>query len=189
MKCPSCGHHEDRVIDSRPVEDGSAIRRRRECLDCRFRFTTFEKIETIPLYVVKKDGSRETFDRDKLIASVMKAASKRPVSAETVEHLATEIEQKCQNSLNHEVASQDIGEMVMQGLREIDEVAYIRFASVYRQFTDVNGFLETLVNLMDEDSKPLDDELLEKLRHRLERYDEQTAGGSETDGGGRDGRT
>lgn len=173
MICPNCGHKEDKVIDSRPVEDGLAIRRRRECLACHFRFTTYEKIESIPLYVVKKDGSREAFDRDKLIASVMKAASKRPVSPETIGSLANEIEQKSQNSLNHEVASEEIGEMVMQGLRDIDEVAYIRFASVYRQFSDVNGFLETLVSLMDDESSPLDAALLEQMRSRLERHEKQ----------------
>lgn len=170
MRCPNCGHDEDKVVDSRPTDDSTAIRRRRECNSCHSRFTTYEKVEYLPLYVVKKDGSRELFDRDKLIDNIMKACSKRPISTDQIGQLVSTIEQRCSNSLNHEVSSQTIGQMVMDGLGEIDEVAYVRFASVYRQFTDVNSFLEELVRLLEQKGNlELDDDLTEKLRDGLSR--------------------
>lgn len=149
MKCPFCGHDEDKVIDSRPAEDGAAIRRRRECLGCGSRFTTYEKIETLPLLVIKKDGTREPFNRDKLLKGLLKACEKRPVSNDQLMQLLTCVEGQIQNSLNREISSQEIGELVMKKLKEIDEVAYVRFASVYRQFKDVNSFLEELNEMLN----------------------------------------
>ena len=128
MKCPFCGHDEDRVIDSRPAEDGAAIRRRRECIGCGARFTTYEKIETLPLLVVKKDGTREPFNRDKLLSGLLKACEKRPVSNEQLMGLLTFVEGQVQNAVNREISYRDIGELVMKKLKEIDEVAYVRFA-------------------------------------------------------------
>jgi len=148
MRCPFCSHGEDRVIDSRPSDEGSAIRRRRECIACGGRFTTYEKIETLPLLVIKKDGTREPFDRDKLISGILKSCEKRPVSTSQVENLVNNIETSNQNALKREVTSHEIGEMVMDGLKKIDEVAYVRFASVYRQFKDVNSFLDELNQMM-----------------------------------------
>ncbi len=149
MRCPFCGHAEDRVIDSRPSEEGAAIRRRRECLSCGARFTTYEKIENLPLLVVKKDGTRQPFDREKLISGILKSCEKRPVSTAQVEQLVNTIEAQSQNALKREVSSREIGEMVMEGLKEIDEVAYVRFASVYRQFRDVNSFLDELNEMLN----------------------------------------
>jgi len=149
MKCPFCGHDEDRVIDSRPAEDGAAIRRRRECIGCNGRFTTYEKIETLPLLVVKKDGTREPFNRDKILNGLLKACEKRPVSNEQLIELLTFVEGQVQGAVNREISSQDIGELVMKKLKEIDEVAYVRFASVYRQFKDVNSFLEELNEMLN----------------------------------------
>jgi len=149
MKCPFCGHDEDRVIDSRPAEDGAAIRRRRECIGCGARFTTYEKIETLPLLVVKKDGTREPFNRDKLLNGLLKACEKRPVSNEQLMELLAFVEGQVQNAVNREIPSKDIGELVMKKLKEIDEVAYVRFASVYRQFKDVNSFLEELNEMLN----------------------------------------
>jgi len=149
MKCPFCGHDEDRVIDSRPAEDGAAIRRRRECIGCGARFTTYEKIETLPLLVIKKDGTREPFNRDKLLNGLLKACEKRPVSNEQLMEVLTFVEGQVQNAVNREISSQDIGELVMKKLKEIDEVAYVRFASVYRQFKDVNSFLEELNEMLN----------------------------------------
>ena len=149
MRCPFCGHDEDRVIDSRPSDEGSAIRRRRECIFCCARFTTYEKIENLPLLVIKKDGTREPFNREKLISGILKSCEKRPVSTMQVEGLVSSIEAQTQNSLKREISSRDIGEMVMEGLKQIDEVAYVRFASVYRQFKDVNSFLEELNDMMN----------------------------------------
>jgi len=149
MKCPFCGHDEDRVIDSRPAEDGAAIRRRRECIGCGARFTTYEKIETLPLLVVKKDGTREPFNRDKLLNGLLKACEKRPVSNEQLMELLAFVEGQVQNAVNREISSKDIGELVMKKLKEIDEVAYVRFASVYRQFKDVNSFLEELNEMLN----------------------------------------
>ena len=149
MRCPFCGHEEDKVIDSRPSDEGSAIRRRRECLTCGSRFTTYEKVENLPLLVVKKDGTRQPFDRDKLMSGILKSCEKRPVSTDQVEALVSSIEAQYQNSLKREISSREIGEMVMEGLKQIDEVAYVRFASVYRQFKDVNSFLHELNQILN----------------------------------------
>lgn len=148
MRCPFCGHDEDKVIDSRPSDEGSAIRRRRECISCGARFTTYEKVENLPLLVIKKDGTREPFDREKLMSGLMKSCQKRPVSTLQIEGLVNSIEIQTQNSLKREISSREIGEMVMEGLKQIDEVAYVRFASVYRQFKDVNSFLDELKSML-----------------------------------------
>lgn len=150
MKCPTCMHPESKVIDSRPSSDGSSIRRRRECLKCQKRFTTYENIETLPLIVIKKDLSREAFDRNKILNSIIRACDKRQVTLEQMDSLVSEIESTLQNSLQNEVTSEQIGEMVMEKLKELDEVAYIRFASVYRQFKDINAFMKELQKLLDE---------------------------------------
>ena len=148
MKCPFCEYEESKVIDSRPTDEGEAIRRRRECLKCSKRFTTYEKIETIPLMVVKKDGSRQMFDREKLLNGIIRACEKRPVKISDMEHIVNEIEIATQNLLEREISSQKIGEMVMERLPMIDEVAYVRFASVYRQFKDINTFVEEVNKLL-----------------------------------------
>ncbi len=148
MKCPFCGHDEDRVIDSRPAEDGAAIRRRRECIQCNSRFTTYEKVESLPLLVIKKDGSREPFDPDKILSGLLKACEKRPVSTDQLRDVLTYVEGQIQGSVNREISSRDIGELVMSKLKDIDEVAYVRFASVYRQFKDVHSFLEELNEML-----------------------------------------
>jgi len=149
MLCPYCSFSETRVNDSRPTVDGSAIRRRRECGGCGKRFTTYERVEELPLIVVKKDGRREAFDRGKLLSGLRKAFQKRPVSAEQMECIAGEIERELRNSMEAEVESRFIGELVMERLRRIDEVAYVRFASVYREFRDAGCFMEELKNLLD----------------------------------------
>ena len=148
MKCPFCEYEESKVIDSRPTDEGEAIRRRRECLKCSKRFTTYEKIENIPLMVVKKDGSRQMFDRVKLLNGIMRACEKRPVPTGDMERIVNEIEIAIQNMLEREISSQKIGEMVMERLQKIDEVAYVRFASVYRQFKDINTFVEEVNKLL-----------------------------------------
>lgn len=148
MKCPFCGHDEDRVIDSRPAEEGAAIRRRRECIQCGARFTTYEKVESLPLLVVKKDGTREPFNQDKLLNGLLKACEKRPVSNEQLLEVLAYVEGQIQGSVNREISSQDIGELVMAKLKDVDEVAYVRFASVYRQFKDVHSFLEELNEML-----------------------------------------
>ncbi len=148
MKCPFCEFEESKVIDSRPTDEGEAIRRRRECLKCAKRFTTYEKIENIPLMVIKKDGSRQMFDRVKLLNGIMRACEKRPVATIDMEHIVNEIEAATQNFLEREISSQKIGEMVMERLQKIDEVAYVRFASVYRQFKDINTFVEEVNKLL-----------------------------------------
>ncbi len=148
MKCPFCGFEESKVIDSRPTDEGQRIRRRRECLECGKRFTTYEVIESLPIIVIKKDKSRETFNRDKLMTGLLRACEKRPVSIDTLDNLITEIEIIIQNSLDREVSSEKIGELVMEKLKKIDEVAYVRFASVYRQFKDISTFMEELNNLL-----------------------------------------
>ncbi|MBO5929840.1 MAG: transcriptional regulator NrdR [Clostridia bacterium] len=148
MKCPFCEYEESKVIDSRPTDEGEAIRRRRECLKCSKRFTTYEKIETIPLMVIKKDGSRQMFDREKLLNGIIRACEKRPVKISDMEHIVNEIEIATQNLLEREISSQKIGEMVMERLPKIDEVAYVRFASVYRQFKDINTFVEEVNKLL-----------------------------------------
>ena len=148
MKCPYCGFEESRVVDSRPTDEGERIRRRRECVNCLKRFTTYEVIESLPLIVVKKDKSRQTFDRNKLLNGMLRACEKRPVSIEVLEKAVDDIEQSLQNSLDREVTSQKIGELAMDSLKEIDEVAYVRFASVYRQFRDINTFMDELGKLL-----------------------------------------
>ncbi|MBQ4208751.1 MAG: transcriptional regulator NrdR [Clostridia bacterium] len=150
MKCPFCACSESKVIDSRPTDEGERIRRRRECIACGKRFTTYEIIETVPIIVVKKDKSREAFDRVKLFNGMLRACEKRPVSIAQIETVVTEIEQELQNSLDREVTSVRIGEMAMEKLKGLDEVAYVRFASVYRQFKDINTFMEELAKLLGE---------------------------------------
>ena len=150
MKCPFCGFLESKVIDSRPAEEGSTIRRRRECLACQKRFTTYEIIEHLPLVVVKRDGSRQTFDRVKLINGMVRACEKRPGSLAQLEKIADEIEQELQSALEREISTVDIGEMVMRRIKEVDEVAYVRFASVYRSFKDINTFMEELTKLLSD---------------------------------------
>ena len=150
MKCPFCGYNESKVIDSRPAEEGATIRRRRECLACQKRFTTYEIIERLPLVVVKRDGSRQTFDKVKLINGMVRACEKRPVALTTLEKIADEIEQELQSGLEREVSTVNIGEMVMARLKSVDEVAYVRFASVYRSFKDINTFMDELTKLLTE---------------------------------------
>lgn len=144
MKCPYCGYSESKVIDSRPTDEGERIRRRRECLNCAKRFTTYEVIETVPVVVVKKDKSREAFDRNKLLIGLLRACEKRPVPLETLERIVDEIETLLQNSLDREVPSTLIGTYAMDKLKKVDEVAYVRFASVYREFKDINTFMDEL---------------------------------------------
>ena len=151
MKCPFCSFEESKVIDSRPTDEGERIRRRRECMSCGKRFTTYEIIESVPIVVVKKDKSREVFDRDKLFNGMMRACEKRPVSVDVIEKAIDEIEAELQNSLDREVTSVKIGEYVMDKLKDIDEVAYVRFASVYRQFKDINTFMSELKKLLIEE--------------------------------------
>lgn len=148
MKCPFCGFEESKVIDSRPTDEGERIRRRRECIQCGKRFTTYEVIESVPIVVVKRDKSREVFNRDKLLGSMLRACDKRRVSMDVLEHAIDDIETKLQNSLDREVASEHIGELAMETLKGIDEVAYVRFASVYRQFKDIHTFMEELHKLV-----------------------------------------
>jgi transcriptional repressor NrdR len=144
MRCPYCGHEESKVIDSRPTDEGERIRRRRECLKCSKRFTTYEVIETVPIVVIKKDKSRETFDRNKLMNGLLRACEKRPVSIDTLEHIVDEIENMLQNSLDREIPASLIGKYAMEKLKDVDDVAYVRFASVYRQFKDINTFMDEL---------------------------------------------
>lgn len=150
MKCPFCGYEESKVIDSRPTDEGQRIRRRRECLQCTKRFTTYEIIESLPIIVIKKDKSRETFNRNKLMTGLLRACEKRPVSIDTLDNMIDEIEVIIQNSLDREVSSERIGELVMDKLKKIDEVAYVRFASVYRQFKDINTFMSELNKLLND---------------------------------------
>ena len=150
MKCPYCGFLESKVIDSRSADEGSSIRRRRECLGCQRRFTTYEIMERLPLVVVKRDGSRQTFDKNKLVNSMLKSCEKRSVELEQLEDIATDIEQNLQSALEREIPTSEIGEMVMARLKELDEVAYVRFASVYRKFKDINTFMEELTKLLED---------------------------------------
>lgn len=150
MKCPFCGYEESKVIDSRPTDEGEKIRRRRECISCAKRFTTYEIIESVPIIVVKKDKSRQAFDRVKLFNGMLRACEKRPVSIEQIDRVVSEIEAELQNSLDREVTSVHIGELVMEKLKGLDEVAYVRFASVYRQFKDINTFMDELAKLLGE---------------------------------------
>lgn len=152
MRCPYCGYYETKVIDSRPADEGTSIRRRRECNDCSKRFTTYEKIEGIPLMVVKKDGRRETYSRNKIMNGLIKATEKRPVPMDRLTKMVDEIEKELYNYMEKEVTSKCIGEIVMKKLKETDEVAYVRFASVYRQFKDINTFMEELSKLLEKDN-------------------------------------
>lgn len=150
MKCPYCSHMESKVVDSRPSDEGASIRRRRECLDCHKRFTTYETMECLPLVVVKKDGSRQAFDKNKLLNGMIRACEKRPVTFDTLSAIADEIEQAAQNDMDREILSTRVGELVMDKLKGVDEVAYVRFASVYRQFKDISTFMTELNKLLEE---------------------------------------
>ena len=150
MKCLYCGYNESKVIDSRPADEGASIRRRRECLSCGKRFTTYETVESLPMVVVKKDGSRQSFDRRKVLGGMIRACEKRPVPLAELERIADEIEQDLQNSMDREISTELIGERVMERLRAVDQVAYVRFASVYRQFKDIDTFMAELSKLLSE---------------------------------------
>ncbi len=153
MKCPYCGYKESRVVDSRPADEGNSIRRRRECLACEKRFTTYETMESLPMVVIKRDGSRQSFDRSKVLGSMLRACEKRTVSIADLERMTDEIEQSLQNNLEREIPTVLVGEQVMDKLRGVDEVAYVRFASVYRQFKDIHTFMAELAKLLED--KPL----------------------------------
>ena len=155
MKCPTCHYKETKVIDSRLNSDGSSIRRRRECLKCEKRFTTYEYVEAVPLMVVKKDGRRQPFDRTKIVSGLVKACEKRPVSIDKIEEITTDLERAIQREFDREVNANVIGEMIMERLAAVDEVAYVRFASVYRQFRDVNQFMSELKNILDKEKGTL----------------------------------
>jgi len=150
MKCPFCGDQESKVVDSRPAEDGNSIRRRRECIACQRRFTTYETVESLPIIVVKRDGTRQSFDRNKILNSMVRAFDKRQVDVADLDRITTEIEQTIQNTLEREVSTDKLGEMVMARLKPLDEVAYIRFASVYRRFQDVNSFIHEINTFLEE---------------------------------------
>ncbi|MEE9293160.1 MAG: transcriptional regulator NrdR [Acidobacteriota bacterium] len=150
MKCPFCTHIEDKVVDSREAKDGIVIRRRRECLGCHRRFTSYERIDEIPFMVIKKDGRREPFDRNKVLAGLRRASEKRPVSPPSLEAVADEVEAKLQDATDREISTDTIGEVVIRRLRDLDKVAYVRFASVYRQFEDVDQFMKELKGLLDQ---------------------------------------
>ena len=150
MKCPYCSYLESKVVDSRHSDEGNSIRRRRECLSCQKRFTTYETVESLPVIVVKKDNSREPFDREKILRGMVRASEKRPVAIADIESAVAEIEQIVQNSLDREVSTDRIGELVMDRLKQLDEVAYVRFASVYRQFKDINSFMRELTKILEE---------------------------------------
>lgn len=150
MRCPYCGYRESKVVDSRPADEGASIRRRRECLSCEKRFTTYETVEYLPMVVIKKDGSRQTFDKSKLLNSMIRACEKRTVSFDTLDKIADEIEQTLQNEMDREIPSARIGELVMDKLKDVDEVSYVRFASVYRQFKDISTFMNELNKLLAE---------------------------------------
>lgn len=148
MKCPFCGYDDSKVLDTRPTDEGYTIRRRRECLKCQNRFTTYEKIEQSPVMVIKKDGNRQAFDRDKIVRGMIKSCEKRPVSADEIEEAVNNIEKKIENSMRREITSLEIGEMVMDELKDLDEVSYVRFASVYREFKDLQSFVDELENFV-----------------------------------------
>ena len=148
MKCPYCNYNESKVIDSRPADEGTTIRRRRECLACQKRFTTYEVMEHLPLVVIKRDGSRQSFDKNKVLNGMLRSCEKRPVPLADLEKISDEIEQELQTSFEREINTSEIGEMVMARLKELDEVAYVRFASVYRQFKDINTFMDELAKLL-----------------------------------------
>lgn len=149
MRCPFCGHSEDKVVDSREVSGGNSIRRRRECLGCHRRFTTYENIETVPYRVIKKDERREKFDRDKLLNGLVRACEKRPVATADLNAIVERVEAYLQNAPDREISTSEIGNMVMEGLKDLDQVAYVRFASVYRQFGDISEFLEEVKHLLE----------------------------------------
>lgn len=153
MRCPSCFHNGTRVLDSRPIDDSRSIRRRRECESCQYRFTTFERVEEIPLIVVKKEGIREEFSKEKMIRGLIKACEKRPVSLRQLEEITENVERDIRATGHQEIQSQDIGEVVMKYLAKVDDVAYVRFASVYRQFKDLNVFIDELKELLGKDQK------------------------------------
>ncbi|CAG7584911.1 transcriptional regulator NrdR [Peptoniphilus senegalensis] len=148
MKCPFCGYDDSKVLDTRPTDEGYTIRRRRECLKCQKRFTTYEKIEKSPVMVIKKDGNRQAFDREKIIRGMIKSCEKRPVSADEIEEAVNNIEKKIENSMRREITSLEVGEMVMDELKDLDEVSYVRFASVYREFKDLQSFVDELENFV-----------------------------------------
>ena len=148
MKCPFCGYDDSKVLDTRPTDEGNTIRRRRECLNCQKRFTTYEKIEQSPIMVIKKDGNRQAFDREKIIRGMIKSCEKRPVSAADIEEAVNNIEKKIENSMKKEISSLEVGEMVMDELKDLDEVSYVRFASVYREFKDLQSFIVELENFV-----------------------------------------
>ena len=150
MKCPFCGEQESKVVDSRHSEDGVSIRRRRECMGCQRRFTTYEMVETLPIIVVKRNGSRQNFDRNKIINSMIRAFDKRKVDVNDLERIATEIEQTIQNSLEREISTDKLGEMVMERLKFVDEVAYIRFAYIYHRFQDASSFMQEISKFLEE---------------------------------------
>ena len=150
MKCPHCGYQESKVVDSRHSDDGTSIRRRRECLNCQKRFTTYETVESLPIIVVKRDNSRQAFDRNKIMNGMLRACEKRPVPMQELEHAVNEIEAMVQNSLEREITTEYIGEQVMERLKALDEVAYVRFASVYRQFKDIHSFMQELTKILEE---------------------------------------
>ena len=150
MKCPFCGYTESKVIDTRPTDEGERIRRRRECLKCEKRFTTYETVESLPIVVIKRDSSRQQFDRNKILNGMLRACEKRPVPLAELERAADEIEQAIQNSLDREISTEKIGELVMERLKPLDEVAYVRFASVYRQFKDIDSFMRELNKILEE---------------------------------------
>ena len=153
MKCPFCNYEDTKVIDSRSQDDNTTIRRRRYCEKCGKRFTTYERIDTIPMTVIKSNGTRETFDKNKLISGIMKSCNKRPITAKQIQEIADDVENAVLSSMDKEIESKEIGSMVMDRLKDIDEVAYVRFASVYRQFKDINTFMEELNKIMDEKKK------------------------------------
>ena len=148
MKCPFCGYDDSKVLDTRPTDEGNTIIRRRECLNCQKRFTTYEKIEQSPIMVIKKDGNRQAFDREKIIRGMIKSCEKRPVSAADIEEAVNNIEKKIENSMKKEISSLEVGEMVMDELKDLDEVSYVRFASVYREFKDLQSFIDELENFV-----------------------------------------
>jgi transcriptional repressor NrdR len=168
VRCPNCEGNDDRVVDSRPSDDGTTIRRRRECLLCGTRFTTYERIENIPLMVIKKDGSRQPFDRQKLLIGIMKSCEKRPVTTQQIEELIDQVERAADNALKREITTSEIGELVLKQLRKIDEVAYIRFASVYRAFGDIRSFFGEISSLLQNDAEeeehnPAGEDLLDEV--------------------------
>ena len=150
MKCPFCNDNETKVLDSRPTEDNTSIRRRRECINCLKRFTTYEKVEDLPIYVIKKDGTREALSKRKIMSGIIKSCEKRPVSVGEIEKIVDEIEKQINNTMDQEINSNDIGELVMEKLKKLDDVAYVRFASVYKQFKDINTFIDELQKLLNE---------------------------------------